>query len=85
MGPGLVVSSNLAKDVNVIGNFVFEFHIITSTSGVHIILFSHLICNHLRADGTPEQEVRIFCNKSGVLHKQNPGGLLAFGDGGDLA
>ena len=52
MGLGWIVSSNLEKDVNVIGNFVFEFNLITSTSGVHIILFPHLICNHLRADGT---------------------------------
>ena len=44
--------SNLEKDVNVIGNFVFEFNLITYTSRVHLILFSNLICNHLRADGT---------------------------------
>ena len=48
MGPGWIVSSNLEKDVNVIGNFVFEFNLITFTSGVHLILFSNLICNHLR-------------------------------------
>ena len=51
MGPGWIVSSNLEKDVNVIGNFVLEFNLITFTSGVHLILFSLLICNHLRADG----------------------------------
>ena len=52
MGPGCIVSSNLEKDVNVIGNFVFAFNLIILTSGVHLILFSNLICNHLRADGT---------------------------------
>ena len=52
MGPGWIVSSNLEKDVNVIGNFVFEFNLITFTSGVHLILFSNLMCNHLRGDGT---------------------------------
>ena len=39
------------NDVNVIGIFVFEFILITFTSLVHLILFSNLICNHLRADG----------------------------------
>ena len=51
MGPGWIVSSNLEKDVNVIDNFVFEITLITFTSGVHLILFSNLICNHLLADG----------------------------------
>ena len=43
--------SNLEKYVHVIGNFVFEFNLITFTSRVHVLLFSNLICNHLRADG----------------------------------
>ena len=40
------------RDVNVIGNFVFEFNLITFTSRVHLIKFSNLICNHLPEDGT---------------------------------
>ena len=56
MGPGCIVSSNLEKDVNVIWNFVFAFSLITFTSGVHLILFSNLICNHLRADGIVSEE-----------------------------
>ena len=59
MGPGWIVSSNLEKYVNVIGNFVFNFNLTTFTSGVHLILFSNLICNHLRADGTVECRNRL--------------------------
>ena len=43
--------SNLEKYVHVIGNFVFEFNLITFASRVHVLVFSNLIWNHLRADG----------------------------------
>ena len=59
MGPGWIVSSNLEKDVNVNGTFVFEIYLITFTLGVHLILFSNLTCNHLRADGTGTYFCRI--------------------------
>ena len=74
MGPGWIVSSNLEKDVNVIGNFVFEFNLITFTLGVHFILFSDLICNHLRADGTLCNwfEVKFWAGCNGALLASSP-------------
>ena len=46
------------RNVNVIGNFVFEFNLITFTSWLHVILFSNLICNRLRTDGRGRRRIR---------------------------
>ena len=51
----------MEKDVNVIGNFVFEFNLITFTMGVQLILFSNLICNHLWANGKGEDPMVGLC------------------------